>query len=358
MKYQLYKDADFSTGRWMGGTTTEMAIWPNDAKYVERDFIWRISSAKIEQDESAFSSLPDYDRVLMVLDGEVVLSHEGQRVARLKTLEQDRFDGAYKTRSFGQITDFNLMVRKGNEGYVDLLYPVETSTICGPTQETSKPESCHVLYCKDGYLVVNCQGESMMVAPGQLLVMHFGEDEPISYEIMGEGTVIRSQIYFDKMEGQLTAEVIPSEKPSFDDFLMCIYLANVQFHGAQYIFTKLKTQWFDQQLSAAIRKVEKCYLTIIAFLVGFFGLVMLTMGNLTDMGVILLFLGWFVVDVLLVSPTIYMFFMPKPVRKHIKDINNLTPFEQRVREEELSSNERVDKLLKKYKNSGKNMPEE
>ncbi|MBQ8564129.1 MAG: HutD family protein, partial [Firmicutes bacterium] len=111
MKYQLHKKEDFQVSRWMGGETREIAIWPTSANYLERNFIWRLSSATVELDESDFSRLEDYDRVLMVLEGEVVLSHEGQRVARLAELEQDRFDGAYKTRSFGKITDYNLMVR-------------------------------------------------------------------------------------------------------------------------------------------------------------------------------------------------------------------------------------------------------
>ena len=49
----------------------------------------------------------------------------------------------------------------------------------------------------------------------------------------------------------------------------------------------------------------------------------------------------------------YMAVVPKPVRKHIKDIDHLTPYEQRVREKQLATNERVEKIMKKYKNSGK-----
>jgi hypothetical protein len=68
--------------------------------------------------------------------------------------------------------------------------------------------------------------------------------------------------------------------------------------------------------------------------------------------------AWILVDCLLVSPLIYFVFMPKPVRKHMKDVNNLTPYEQKLYEEELASNPIVDKMLKKYKNSGRNFPEE
>ena len=67
---------------------------------------------------------------------------------------------------------------------------------------------------------------------------------------------------------------------------------------------------------------------------------------------------WLLIDCLLISPLIYMIFMPKPVRKHMKDVNNLTPYEQKLYEAELASNPMVEKMLKKYKNSGRNFPTE
>lgn len=386
MKYKVYKESDYKSNRWTGGQTTELAIYPMDRAYLERNFIWRLSSATIEKEESDFSRLSDYNRVLMVLDGEVVLSHEGQRVARLKTLEQDRFDGGFQTRSFGKITDFNLMVRKGNEGYLDVIYPASDRVTCTSTQESDKPKKVHALYCRDGYLVVtlpkaaqavdfmgSCEGgedakpaksaaggaeETLMVQPGQLLVMEAGSGEDLTYGVMGEGTSIRAQIFFDEMEGELAAEVIPPEKTSFDDFKACIYLSNIQFRMAKYVIPSLKTQWFDEALSAAIRKVEKFYLTMAVFLAGcvLLGVASVNAGFSAAVTVIV-FAAWLFVDCLIVSPLIYLPFMPKPVRKHIKDIDKLTPYEQRVRAEELGRNERLEKLLKKYKNSGRNMPE-
>lgn len=357
MKYQLIKKDAYKTSRWTGGETREMAIWPAGSQYLERNFIWRLSSATVEQEESDFSSLPDYDRVLMVLEGEVVLSHEGQRVARLKALEQDRFDGAYKTHSFGKITDYNLMVRKGNEGYLDLLYPAENAAACGSTYPTERPLAVHALFCREGYFVANFSGQTVMASPGELLVMEFGEGEQPAYTIMGEGTVIRAQVYFDAMKGQLAAEEIPSEKATFDDFKACVYLANVQFRAAKYILPSLKRTWFDQALSKAIQKVEKLYLTAAAFLIGALAICIPMAMTAETWQVFAALAVWVLADIFVVSPLIYLPFMPKPVRKHIKDVDKLTPYEQKVREEELKSNPQLEKLLKKYKNSGRNLPQ-
>ena len=71
-----------------------------------------------------------------------------------------------------------------------------------------------------------------------------------------------------------------------------------------------------------------------------------------------LFAAWILADCLIVSPLMYMAVVPKPVRKHIKDVGNLTPYEQKVRNEELGRNEIAEKVLKKYKNTGKNLGRE
>ncbi|MBR5489525.1 MAG: hypothetical protein IKV72_07435, partial [Firmicutes bacterium] len=205
-----------------------------------------------------------------------------------------------------------------------------------------------------------CGGETIMVQAGQQLVMEFEliNGEKPEYTIMGEGTLVRSQIYFDAMKGQLAAEEIPAEKATFDDFKASIYLANVQFKLAKYLVPSLKNYWFDEALSAKIRLVEKLYLTFIVFMIGAMAACGLGAATGNSSLVFVALAGWLAVDCLLVSPLIYFIFMPKPVRKHMKDVNNLTPYEQKLYEEELASNPMVDKMLKKYKNSGRNFPKE
>lgn len=70
MKHTLYKEADYKTSEHMGGTARELAVFPATAEYLNRDFIWRISVDSIESEESDFSRLPDYGRVLLILEGE------------------------------------------------------------------------------------------------------------------------------------------------------------------------------------------------------------------------------------------------------------------------------------------------
>ena len=69
--------------------------------------------------------------------------------------------------------------------------------------------------------------------------------------------------------------------------------------------------------------------------------------------IILSMVVWVVIMMLLISPLIYFAVVPKPVRKHIKNIDELNSYERKTREEELESNASLDKIMKKYKNTGK-----
>jgi environmental stress-induced protein Ves len=355
MKCSLFKNKDYKVSEWTGGFMKELAVFPRTSKYIDRDFIWRLSSDNVTKEEASFSKLPDYDRVIMVLEGEAVLSYEGQRVARLAELEQDRFDGDWKTISFGEITDYNLIVRKGEEGYLDLIFPKSEYEICCSTEKSEKMNSTHALYCRDGYFVVSVDDESYMIKQGEQFVIEGEPQETIQYGIMGEGTIVRAQIFYGDAE-DIGPQIIPREKATFDDFKLCIYLSNVQFRWAKYIVKSLRRTWFDEELSKAIKKIERFYITTLIFLIGIASIIALFAKGILDAGMSACIIAiWVAVDCLLISPAVYMAFMPKPIRKHIKDIENLTSYEQRVYKEELAANPELEKIMKKYKNSGKNL---
>lgn len=195
-----------------------------------------------------------------------------------------------------------------------------------------------------------------MVSQGQLLVMDGESGEELEYSIMGEGIVIRTQVFYDDMKSEMGPETIPAEKGTFDDFKKCIVLANTQFRGAKYIFKSLKQLWYDEALSSSIKKVEQFYLTFIAFFAGILAITMVAINLELAAGIVaVMVLIWILLDCFVVSPLIYMPFMPKPIEKHIKDIDKLTPYEERVRASEMGQNASTEKLLSKYKNTGKNL---
>lgn len=123
MKFIKRTPADYGTTQWAGGKTTELAIFPPSAVYGKRDFYWRISTATVEQPQTVFSPLPEINRMLMLLEGELALQLQAEGKRPVALHEAVAFSGGLETRSFGICRDFNLMTAKnwrGTLAYVHL----------------------------------------------------------------------------------------------------------------------------------------------------------------------------------------------------------------------------------------------
>ncbi|PAB60700.1 HutD/Ves family protein [Anaeromicrobium sediminis] len=155
---ELIKGSDLITRQWSGGTTTEIAIRPKDSIYKDKNFKWRISSAKVEVDESTFTSLPNVDRILMVLKGELKLEHEGHHSCELREFDQDSFSGDWTTKSFGKVTDFNLMTI-GCSGRVEPIKLDENNVVSFSEEENQDV----ALYCVNGETHVEIDEEESII---------------------------------------------------------------------------------------------------------------------------------------------------------------------------------------------------
>lgn len=113
MNVTVLQPSDYNTSKWSGGSTTQLFILPQTATYADRNFDFRISSAKVEVAESTFTPLPTINRKLMVLEGEITVTHENHHKKTLKQFDTDAFSGDWKTTTIGTCTDFNLMTRSG-----------------------------------------------------------------------------------------------------------------------------------------------------------------------------------------------------------------------------------------------------
>lgn len=170
---QLIKKEQQQTNRWAGGTTTQLAIYPEDASYTDRSFRWRLSTARVELEESAFTILPDFDRILMVLEGELTVVHEGQHRAHLKQYGQDSFKGGWSTISYGKARDFNLMMKEGLKGSLKhcRISPAESLTVSHDTDKDEK--SFFACYCYKGRLEAAVDDGIIALEEGELLLITY-----------------------------------------------------------------------------------------------------------------------------------------------------------------------------------------
>lgn len=355
MELSIYKKETNLTSKWSGGTTSQLSIYPESSEYGKRDFIWRISSAVIEAEESDFTKLPDFNRILMVLEGEVILSHEAERVSRLSRYQQDRFDGACNTKSFGKITDFNLMYKKGADATLGVFeLRDEISNLKEGNHLTGEYAfESRFFFCDGEFSIVVVNGAEHLLKNGDTLVIKRGMLEPIEIGAMGNGKIVVGIIQFDEEKIEDTPE-IPREKASFDDFKMAAYLALTNYRGSQYIFKGRSGTWLDKDLQKAIGKIEKF---LIPFCIAILGTIAVALGAKETMGVESVLPAitiWLALDIFILNPLLYFSVLPKPIRAHMKKIEDLSASEKKLYEEEKNTNKQAEKILKKYEITGRN----
>ncbi|HNP18482.1 MAG TPA: HutD family protein [Fulvivirga sp.] len=121
MKIKVFREEDYKTISWSGGTTTELFIYPLDSSFSSRIFKFRLSTAKVEIENSKFTPLQGISRKLMVLDGQIELIHEHHHTSQLSKFDIDEFEGAWDTQCKGTCEDFNLMTQGLTKGNIDAL---------------------------------------------------------------------------------------------------------------------------------------------------------------------------------------------------------------------------------------------
>ena len=118
---KIIKKDKLSSSKWSGGTTTQLYIYPENELYENRNFTFRISSAKVDLEESTFTKLPNIKRRIMILDGKLKLIHENYHSVTLEKFQQDTFYGDWNTKSYGKVTDFNLMLNDNADGFIEYI---------------------------------------------------------------------------------------------------------------------------------------------------------------------------------------------------------------------------------------------
>lgn len=162
---QMLHQNDYKISNWSGGKTIQLAIYPEGCDYADRDFLWRISSATVDLPESDFTALPDYQRYITPIAGEMILCHDGGARIPVPVGTIHAFDGAADTHSWGRCTDFNLMLRKGRASGGMRRIAGSAGSEC----RVEVPEN-HIalLYCAQGE--VQIEGANLTFAAGDSLV--------------------------------------------------------------------------------------------------------------------------------------------------------------------------------------------
>lgn len=183
------KPDNYVVSTWSGGTTTQIGIAPQGAVYADRTFMWRISSATVDLEVSDFTPLPDYDRLIATLEGEIDVTHNGGEAIHLSPYCIHSFDGGWETRSEGKCRDFNLMTRKGVcTGRMEAVMSPASVTIGGKENDTA------ILYCGMGEVCVQAADQTVTLKQGEALQLESAEE--ILLAVSGEGRLILAEAWY------------------------------------------------------------------------------------------------------------------------------------------------------------------
>lgn len=151
---EIIRYAELRAEPWRngGGVTRELASHPKAASAQDGAWDWRVSIAEVSK-AGAFSAFPGMDRVLTVIDGELLLLTVDGAEHPLEKYRPFRFPGDAETASAlptGDIRDLNVITRNGAfKGYTSII-------------ELSKKRA-HPVF--EGQLAILLQGQAT-VSPG------------------------------------------------------------------------------------------------------------------------------------------------------------------------------------------------
>jgi len=161
------KASDLETKSWSGGTTTQLAIYPKDAEYKQHTFLFRISTASVECEESTFTKLPGISRKLMILSGEINIEHKDRYSKVLKKFEQDKFSGDWNTKSYGKAIDFNLMTTGNVTGEIEAISLKQSKNL-----NLKSDFDCYGFYVYNGKSKLQINSEIYSLSKGDFITIH------------------------------------------------------------------------------------------------------------------------------------------------------------------------------------------
>ena len=157
---------------WSGGTVSELYIYPENANFRNRDFIFRVSTATVDVEKSDFTFFEDHSRIIMTLDNELLLTHNDEEKVALNKYQPHVFDGGDKTTSSGKVNDHNFIMKQGVcQGDVLGMSIAKGSVIYPRKGNDPCDEKFEIVYCARGRLTFKLDDTKHHIDQGDTLVI-------------------------------------------------------------------------------------------------------------------------------------------------------------------------------------------
>ncbi len=184
MKKWIIKKEDFVKTSWAGGETIQMGIYPEDAVFSHKDFLWRISSASFTSKGSKFSDFTGYQRYILPLKGSLRLDHEGLYRRDLEAYDVEYFDGSWTTLSENSLDciDYNFIVKSGSQAKLQILEEGQ--------EYEFKAYNLVSLFSQEDFQVELASKTINKIEGGSLLLLELEEDLKLKINQAGQPIII------------------------------------------------------------------------------------------------------------------------------------------------------------------------
>lgn len=170
MKISVVKDKDVLTSEWAGGESRQYYIYPPNADYALRNFMFRVSmAASYSDDEAKYSNLENFTRYLIMLEGTAHVFHKDHYDVVMNPYEEiDVFDGGWESYATGKVIDFNLMTSRNCNGSMSVVNEscvIEFESIEGSNQNWL------MFFCGEGSASFDLfSGENIQLSKNDLII--------------------------------------------------------------------------------------------------------------------------------------------------------------------------------------------
>lgn len=187
---------------WSGGYTNELYIYPENSKYKERNFLFRISSATVNDEKSTFTKLNGVSRKLMPLTGNLKLCFNDNYERQLNKYEVESFSGDWDTTSYGKVTDFNLMTRSGCRGELQHISVLKKDSYLIKLENKNAERYMECIYNLGEEITVRLENETIILRKKETLIIELpGYNSKILMKIQNDTEenvdLIKAEVHFD-----------------------------------------------------------------------------------------------------------------------------------------------------------------
>ena len=134
-------------------------------------------------------------------------------------------------------------------------------------------------------------------------------------------------------------------KIQHSDVRAAMRIALTNFRWAVYLFKSVRNTYYDEQLTKAIKRIDRTFLLPLLFILGAAAACWFANEYMGQQWILPMLALWAAIDCVLINPFIYLIGLPKPIHLHIKNMEE----NENDGNIQWHESDRLEKLLKKYK---------